>query len=204
MTCKPMAEICQNLKMLTKVKIMRWKADIMTYHLWDEDNYEKSKSWQSYGKSKLWQKVRTLVIIMIFLYIIMIHQSKIFFFFFMWQKCASMLWWFGQPGILYYLYYLYFPHLMYFYFCFDHLCRWWSWRMSSLAAQALCWCVNTCFQICQKSFGIPSVLSPHPRSKVTWWCCWKEWLSATRTPSCTGWASVPHVTTYILHCDLSY
>lgn len=74
---------------------------------------------------------------------------------------------------------------------FDHLHRWWSWRTSSLTAQALCWCLSTCCQICQKSFGIPSVLSPHPRSKVTWWCCWKEWLSATRTPSCTGWDCAP-------------
>lgn len=62
--------------------------------------------------------------------------------------------------------------------------------MCSLTAQALCWCLSTCYLICQKSFGIPSVLSPHPRSKVTWWCCWKEWLSATRTLSCTGWDCV--------------
>ncbi len=104
----------------------------------------------------------------------------------LWQKWV--IWITGNPHILY----LYFHYLIsLFYLYFDHLFRWWSWRTSSLTAQALCWCLSTCCQICRKSFGIPSVLSPHPRSKVTCWCCWKEWLSVTRTPSCTGWDCVP-------------
>lgn len=104
----------------------------------------------------------------------------------LWQKWV--IWITGNP----HRHYLYFHYLIsLFYLYFDHLFRWWSWRTSSLTAQALCWCLSTCCQICRKSFGIPSVLSLHPRSKVTWWCCWKEWLSATRTPSCTGWDCVP-------------
>ncbi len=100
----------------------------------------------------------------------------------LWQKW--IIWITGNP----HRHYFYFHYLIWLFGSyFDHLHRWWSWRTSSLTAQALCWCLSTCCQICQKSFGIPSVLSPHPRSKVTWWCCWMEWLSATRTPSCTGW-----------------
>lgn len=74
-------------------------------------------------------------------------------------------------------------------FC-DFLLRWWSWRTSFLTARASSWCSTSCCLTSLRSSGIPSALWPLRRSKVTWWCCWRAWLSCITTMSCTGWAQL--------------